>query len=305
MSQKVKVAVIGCGHLGKWHVDKAYHHDNCELIAVVDPHFHSQAMVKEKYPEVEVFHTLEECIDNIDAAIIATPTSFHFAICEQLLAAGKHIFCEKPMTQTGAEAQSLLKKALENNLVFQVGHSERCHNIWSQKKDWSTYLEKDCLVQIRRIAAFKGRATDVGVVRDLMIHDVDILLQLFGEVPLKVEAKGLKVMTSAWDHVEACLEFSHNRRAFITASRSHAYEKRDVEICSKAGTIAIDLMNTSFYQSDKTGKVISGQYEKRDHLLVEQDEFYRCILTGEKPQVDAQVGTEVVLILDQILKALG
>ncbi|MEX1100269.1 MAG: Gfo/Idh/MocA family oxidoreductase, partial [Bacteriovoracaceae bacterium] len=127
--KKVKVASVGYGHLGRWHAQKADQLENCELVAIVEPYQANKDKAQEAFPKVKVVNDIEEVLDSIDAAVVAAPTSLHHQLVKFLLENGKHVFCEKPLCSTLKEAQEL-KAHLNDNLVLQVGHSERCHQAW-------------------------------------------------------------------------------------------------------------------------------------------------------------------------------
>ena len=225
--ERVKVALIGYGHLGKWHAQKAQALETSEFVAIVEPTSDEQARAKEAYPGLKVVSTVEEIITDIDAALIVTPTSFHFEYLQTLLKNDKHIFCEKPLCQTIAEVKEL--EPLLKDKVYQVGHSERCHLVWDEIVPRIGDDKSRKTIRINRFAPFKGRATDVDVVSDLMIHDIDLLLYLLKSRPVKISATGHKIRTDNWDHVTAHFILENGDEAIIVSGRNHAYEERSFE----------------------------------------------------------------------------
>lgn len=309
--EKVKVAVIGCGFLGKWHVQKVLAHHDAELICIVEANEKGKAQAQEQFPDVKIVLNLEEVLDLIDAALVVTPTSFHFEVVKKLLNNKKHVFCEKPLTDSIEKARQLEELArVQKNLIVQVGHSERFHPVWKTLKNNPKILElitSDSSITINRYAPFKGRATDVDVVSDLMIHDLDLLWFLFNEKPAHVHAKGHKINTDKWDHVTAVLDFPSGRSAIITSGRAHVLENRSLEIIGKKGCLNVDLMNFTytFAAPGETGEQIKTKsYEKADHLLEEQNYFYESILEKKDSIVPIEDGVEIVSWIAGIQKSL-
>ncbi|WP_412463419.1 Gfo/Idh/MocA family protein [Halobacteriovorax sp. RT-2-6] len=304
---KVKVASIGYGHLGQWHAQKAYNLDNCELIAIVEPFAANQEKAKEKYPDIKVVSDIKEVIGEIDAAVIATPTSFHFEIAKFLLQEGKHVFCEKPVTVTVEEAKDLKIIASEKGVKLQVGHSERCHQVWERLEEFKDITANSSVATIVRNSPFKGRAADVGVVEDLMIHDLDLALMLFGK-PKSIRAYGMKVLTDKFDHVKALLSYG-DRLVTIENSRNDVKTERSVQINSAKGILRVDLLNNkASYSTDiKAGEeqvINEFDYEKRDHLLIEQERFYNSILNNTKEFVTIDDGIAAMELIAAVNESL-
>ncbi len=308
--KKVKVAVIGYGHLGKWHCQKvAAHADMAEFVAIVEKFPAGQEMAKTNHPGVKVVSEISDIINEIDAAFIVTPTSTHFSLCQYLLENNKHIFCEKPVCSNDEEGAALAELAKNKKMVFQVGHSERCHEAWEKLAEELSQVQKPYTIRINRVAAFKGRATDVDVVQDLAIHDLDLLTYILKFNPVSVRADGYKIRTDKWDHATMELTDAVGSVAYITVGRNHVKEIRDVEITSKSGMIYVDLFTNKFAISP-SGQYAEGvfvkedNYAKRDHLLVEHGHFYQSILNGKPVFVNLNDGLKAVHLVDTVLKAL-
>jgi len=221
---------------------------------------------------------------------------------------GKHVFCEKPLTSTLEEALALEELA-SSGPVLQVGHSERCHQAWELLREDIQGIQGPATLKIERVAAFKGRATDVDVVQDLMIHDLDLALFLLKKKPTKLKAFGHKIRTGKWDHVDAMLEFEDGSSALIASGRNHVREVRSLEIIHQGGLLFVDLF------SNKIGKASDDafpdgsfvkelDYEKRDHLLMEQENFYRSILDGTPPIVGYQDGVAAIRLIQAVNESL-
>jgi len=183
--KKVKIAVIGYGHLGKWHCQKVEaHSDVAEFVAIVEKFPAGQEAARVNHPNVKVVNDIKEVITEIDAAFIVTPTSTHFELVQYLLENKKHVFCEKPVCSNDSEGCKLQQLGHGKDLVIQVGHSERFHEAWDKLKDKFSRLTPPYTIRINRFAPFKGRAVDVDVVEDLAIHDLDLILKRFKEKPV-------------------------------------------------------------------------------------------------------------------------
>ncbi len=311
---KVKVASIGYGHLGRWHAQKVQACKAAELVAVVEKAPAAQAAAQEA--GLPVVDDLALVLDKIDAAIIATPTSTHFDVALSLIKAGKHVFCEKPVTFTLAQAETLHNAVLAvPGLVFQVGHSERFHEVWEWVRGkhvpagWPQFdFGIPSIWRFNRLAAFKGRATDVDVVADLMIHDIDLMLWLLQEVPTAVQARGYKIRTDKWDHVTASFQFKSGHQVFITSGRNWGQEVRSVDLINGQGSWQIDLFNQKAVfagtSKDAAHFTQTFPYSKRDHLLLEHEHFYQAIQEAGRPIISLEDGKQAVAVAEMVLSAL-
>lgn len=305
---KIKVAVLGYGHLGKWHCQKADGLEQAELVAIVEPFEDNQIVAQENYPNVKVVNDIKDVINEIDAAVIVTPTSTHFELTKYLLEQNKHVFCEKPLCSTFQEAQDL-KNYLKEDKILQVGHSERCHKAWSDLADEFSSIGSHFSMDLNRVASFKGRATDVDVVQDLMIHDLDLVMFLFNKKPNRLKAYGHKVRTGKWDHATCILEYEDGSYASITSGRNHVKEIRDLEVMHDNGCIYVDLFRNNYSvatssQFDDGSYVQEFEYEKRDHLLIEHNNFYNAILGIEEAMVNYNDGAKIVYLIDKVIESL-
>jgi predicted dehydrogenase len=305
---KIKTAVIGYGHLGKWHAQKAEAFpEMAELKYIVEKFPAGQEAAAKAHPNAKIVDDISKCINDIDAAFVVTPTSFHFEIVEYLLKNNKHVFCEKPITETTEQALKLQSLLREHPVILQVGHSERFHQAWERKSEYRHFFDAPSHITLKRVAPFKGRATDVDVVQDLMIHDLDLLVFLFGETPVSVEAMGFKMRTNHYDYVTANFKFLSGNRATITVGRNQTKEVRELEISNHAGTLLVDLMRNEI--SEALGKEVgpqyvnTGTYEKRDHLLLEHKNFYNSIAHKKEPIISLEDGLTAVRLIDKVLES--
>jgi predicted dehydrogenase len=306
---KLKVAVIGFGHLGKWHAQKAEAFPElAELKYIVEKFPAAQEAAKVAHPNAVVVDDIAKCMQDIDAAIVVTPTSFHFEIVETLLKNNKHVFCEKPVTETTEQALKLKNLIAGTNLVLQVGHSERFHQAWERKSEFKKFFEAPSHITLKRVAPFKGRATDVDVVADLMIHDLDLLVYLFGEKPNSVSSIGFKMRTKRYDYVSSNFNFKSGHKATITVGRNQTKEVRELEISNAAGTILIDLMRNEIQVAEGINSgpsyVSVESYPKRDHLMLEHKHFYQSIMTKSAPIISIEDGLLAVNLIDKVLESL-
>ena len=312
---KIKVAVIGYGQMGRWHTSKVAASAVAELAAVVetDPSASAQA-AQARWPVVA---ELKEVLAHIDAAIIATPASTHYVIARELLAAHKHVFCEKPVTLTVAEAQTLQNMASKvPGLVFQVGHSERWAEIW----EWFTpaggppgwpgaaMLRVPGTWYFKRLAPFSGRGSDTDVVADLMIHDIDLMLWHLAALPQEVVATGHKIRTAQWDHVTAGFKFASGHQVWIMAGRHWPSKERGLTVVNELGVLQIDLLNQQARwaardQAEALGPLVF-KYAPRDHLQREQESFYQAIQEQRRPLVGLAEGKDALAVGEMVQQAL-
>ncbi|MDA8793495.1 Gfo/Idh/MocA family oxidoreductase [Bacteriovoracaceae bacterium] len=301
----IKVALIGYGYLGKFHAQKAESIDACELSAIVEPNLDIHQTIKENFPQVKIVQQINEVINLIDAALIVTPTSFHFELINKLIKHNIHIFCEKPIVANSDQAVELEQIAKDLDIVIQVGHSERYHNIWSEfKEDLSLLGQNPLHWYAIRAGVFKDRAKDVSVIDDLMIHDLD-LVNMFTQSPLKnINTNHFKIRTDNIDHSVTNLSFENNDSATLISSRNFTEERREFWVSGSKGTLYVDLMNKVYRKSLKEypieNLVNEKKYEPADHLMLEQKDFYNCIIEKSKPKVDLNQGCKIVHWLDQI-----
>lgn len=301
----VRTALIGYGHLGRFHAQKISALEEAQFVAIVEPFETSRQKAKEAHPDVLVVEKIADLPSDVEAAIVATPTSFHFEICRELIAKGLHIFCEKPITDKLSDSLKIKELMQGKNLIFQAGHSERCHEAWEFKDKLAPFLTTGCHLRLDRYAPFKGRATDVDVVNDLMIHDLDLLCFLLGEKPKKIQAQGFKQRTNHFDHAIANFEWSNGSKAAITVGRGHVHEVRSLEATSAAGLLRVDLMNNKIDIAYAKGESIESiPYNKRDHLLLEQQSFYRAIRDVAPVMVNLDDGIAAVELVDAVLRSL-
>ncbi len=233
----LNIAVIGTGHLGRIHTKLWAYNPEVNLVGVYDIDEKTRLEVAQSF-NCKAFKSLEETLDNCDAATIAVPTSLHYNIAMKCINKGIHCFIEKPITTTSKEAKNLIDEAQKNNVLIQVGHVERFNPALAALKDYNL---NPMFIEAHRLAQFKPRAIDVSVILDLMIHDIDIVLALIKSPIEKIEANGVAVLTNNQDICNARLQFKNGAVANLTASRISAHPMRKMRIFQQNAYISIDF----------------------------------------------------------------
>ncbi len=254
----LRIAVVGAGHLGKihtklWRDFAQTSPETVQLRALYDIHTeraaecaHEQDVQKTLGYAPHICLSLEEMLEIVDAVTIVSPTSTHFAIARQCLLAGKHCFIEKPMTTTSREAEMLMNTALERNLIIHVGHVERYNPAFQAMSGrLRTENQNPQFLEARRLAPFTPRATDVSVILDLMIHDLDLALWLINsplvESELGVQASGAAVLTDSCDIAHARLQFQNGAVAVLAASRLAPSQTRSMLVFEETTCYSLDF----------------------------------------------------------------
>ncbi len=234
----LKIGLIGAGHLGKFHLNNWLEIPNVTVVGFYDTDDAIANSVSVKY-KIKRFNSAEELLDSCDAIDIVAPTSFHYKLCALALRKGKHVFVEKPLTNTMDEAKSLLKLAVESNLKFQVGHVERFNPAFVALKN---YKLEPMFIEVHRLSQFNPRGTDVSVILDLMIHDIDIILQLVKSNVSYISANGVSVLSDTPDIANVRIEFDNGCVANLTSSRISMKKMRKMRLFQKDAYIGIDFL---------------------------------------------------------------
>ena len=235
MSQLIKVAVVGVGHLGKWHAEKYAAAADCELVAVVDTNSDNAAQVAQKLG-VDAHADYRDVIPLVDAISLVVPTSQHYKIAREFLEAGIHCLIEKPVAETVDEAQALIDIARDRGLTLQVGHIERFSRAF---REIQPVIRRPRFIEVHRLGPYTGRATDASVVLDLMIHDLDIVSMLADADVERVEAVGIPVLSLTDDIANARLRFAGGCVANLTASRVSAASRSAALLTLKNGSPSV------------------------------------------------------------------
>jgi predicted dehydrogenase len=234
----LKVGVIGTGHLGKFHLNNWAEIEGIQLIGFCDTDDANAKLVSEKY-NLPRYDDAEKLIDDCDILDIVAPTVFHFELCEAAIKKGKHVFVEKPLANTMDEARELVKLAKEANIKFQVGHVERFNPAFLSLKEYNL---QPMFIEVHRLAQFNPRGTDVSVILDLMIHDIDIILSLVKSNVNYISANGVSVMSDTPDIANVRIEFDNGCVANLTSSRISMKKMRKMRLFQKDAYIGIDFL---------------------------------------------------------------
>ncbi|MFH1665325.1 MAG: Gfo/Idh/MocA family oxidoreductase [Candidatus Omnitrophota bacterium] len=305
---KLRIGVVGTGHLGALHT-KMYSllakKSGIVLAGVCDTNEESARDVAKKY-STDHYLDYHALIDKVDAVSIVVPTSLHHIVAKDFIKAGIHVLIEKPLTKTLEEADELIKLAEENNVFIQVGHIERFN---SAIRAIEPYLSKPKFIECQRLGSIarKKRVTDVGVVLDLMIHDIDIILGLVNSKVKNIEAVGISTVSEHEDMANVRLSFQNNVIADITASRVTKEEVRKIRIFQEDSYILLDYLNQEaflFTGSDNNLVKEKIRIRKKQPLKVELKSFINCVRDGKKPLVSGYEGRQALQVALAILEKI-
>lgn len=235
----LKVGIFGVGHLGKFHLNNWREIQQAELVGFYDPNDVAAQEVSEKY-QLARFLDPGALMDAVDAIDVVAPTNYHFDLCKLALRKGKHVFVEKPLANTMEEARELLKLTKESNLKFQVGHVERFNPAFLSVRDLNL---RPMFIEVHRLAQFNPRGTEVSVILDLMIHDIDIILSLVKSEVKSIFSNGVAVMTESPDIANVRIEFNNGCVANLTSSRISMKKMRKMRVFQKDSYVGIDFLN--------------------------------------------------------------
>ena len=300
---KLKVAVIGIGHLGHHHARIYANMPDIKLTAVCDSN-KKLAKKTASHHNTACYTDYKDLIGKIDAASIAVPTELHFEIAKKLLENNIHCLIEKPITNDLSQAQQLVQLAENKKLILQVGHVERFN---PAIRGVQQYVQNPRFIECHRMGPFKKRALDVGVVLDLMIHDIDIIMYLVNSPITSIEAVGINVLTDYEDIANARLKFQNNAIANISASRLSAAEMRKIRIFQPDAYISLDYVKKAAVIFRKSGKRITRSnipIKIKDALEQELASFVDCIQKDQKPLVSGKEATEALRIALEITNQL-
>ena len=303
---KLRCAVIGVGYLGRFHAQKYVEIASVELVGVYDLSTEQAQLVAHEL-NVQCFIDLHQLIDEVDAVSIAASTIAHYEIAKLCIQKGVHVLIEKPITQTVEQAKELIEIASKNKLKIQVGHLERFN---SARLELDAHLEKPLFIESQRLAPFNPRGTDVNVVLDLMIHDIDLIQTIVKSPIVHIDAQGAPVLSKSIDIANARITFENHCVANVTASRISFKTERKTRIFQANTYISIDFHNKQFAVFKKgEGEMFPGipeiirhesVFEKGDALLEEIKAFINCILNDTTPLVTGEDGCSALAIAESI-----
>ena len=300
MTNKLNVAVIGIGHLGSRHL-KVYHElsDKVNLIGVCDIKEKRTKKLADHY-KIKLFTDPKDLIGKVDAVNICTPTTFHFDIAKYFLENNVHTLVEKPITTTVAQADELVKLAEEKKRILQVGHIERFNSAFEGIKH---FAKNPKFIECHRLNHFPNRSLDIGVVMDLMIHDIDIILGLASSKVSEVRSVGVKVLTPMEDIANARVTFENGCVCNLTASRVSDEVTRKIRIFLEDAYISLDYVKQEAFIYKKHRKLISKHslpIEKEEPLKKELESFIDCVQNNTKPIVSGVEGRDALMLALEI-----
>jgi predicted dehydrogenase len=234
----LKVGVFGVGHLGKFHLNNWKEVEGIKLVGFFDPNNENAKIATEQYG-IKRFMDEDKLMDACDIIDVITPTDHHFSICMQAIRKGKHVFVEKPLAHTIQEGRDLVKMVREANVKMQVGHVERFNPAYLSIKELNL---NPMFIEVHRLAQFNPRGTEVSVILDLMIHDIDIILNLVKSDVKHIFASGVAVMTETPDIANVRIEFNNGCVANLTSSRISMKKMRKMRLFQKDAYIGIDFL---------------------------------------------------------------
>ena len=305
----LKTAVIGVGYLGRFHAQKYAALAESELVGVVDVDSIQGQKVADEIG-VTFFNDFHEVLDLVDAVSIVVPTVHHFETAKAFMEKGVHVLLEKPFAANIEEAEELEHLSKDKNLCLQIGHLERFNPVFTEFQE---LIDRPKFIENIRIAPFPKRGTDVDVILDLMIHDIDLVLAVVGEYPESVEGTGVNIITSTVDLANARLRFPSGCIADLTASRVSDKAERKMRIFQSGLYLSLDYgtgqarklqVDPEAVPDPDTLRPESYQLEKGDALLAEIESFISVVREGKKPKVTGQDGLNAMRVAWQIKEQL-
>lgn len=301
---KLRVGVVGVGHIGSNHARLYAEQSVAAFTAIYDTDRAKAEQLAAQYG-VSAAESLEDFIERVDAASIATPTNSHFEVARQLLQRRKHALVEKPIAENPVQATELARLAAERELVLQVGHVERFNPVLSALEQ---RLAHPRFIEAHRLSPYPNRSTDIGVVLDLMIHDLEIILHLVRSPVQSVDAVGVPVLSRGEDIANARIRFENGCVANITSSRISPERMRKIRVFQEDAYLSLD------YQS-QTGEIFRRTPTgiERDQVEIERDEplkrqlasFIECAATGRAPKVSGFQATAALELAVEITERIG
>jgi predicted dehydrogenase len=327
---RLRLAVVGVGHLGKEHARILAQLPDVELVGVVDPRI-GQAQAVAQRCGTQAYTDHRPLLDAVDAAVIATPTAYHHSVAIDFLRRGIALLIEKPLAADLAQADEMVALACKHGALVQVGHIERFNPAFEELQRLPL---RPRYVHAERCGGFSGRSTDIGVVLDLMIHDLDLVLTLVGAPVRRAEALGVCVLGGQEDIAQARLTFANGCIADLKASRVHPQAQRSMQVWGSEGFAGVDFLNrrlTLMQPAEHLRQAIVGrvplagpsrdslrselfsthiqvqqrELAARDALTCELQDFVQCLRSRKRPRVDGIAGRDAIAVATRILDSLG
>ncbi|MFM1929697.1 MAG: hypothetical protein RL387_1025 [Bacteroidota bacterium] len=317
----LKVGIFGVGHLGKFHLNNWKQISDVELIGFFDPNNDNAKAVEAEYG-LKRYMDEAALIQASDIIDVVTPTHLHFPVCEMAIKMGKHVFVEKPMANTIEEGKAIMEMVKEAGVKLQVGHVERFNPAFTALKDVTL---NPSFIEVHRLAQFNPRGTEVSVILDLMIHDIDIILSIVKSGVKNISASGVAVLTDTPDIANVRIEFNNGCVANLTSSRISMKKMRKIRLFQKDAYIGIDFLekNTEIiqlkkpedadafsfdietHQGTKTITISNPVVEDGNAILAELTSFVNAIQHDEPTVVNEIDGFLAMEVAHQILEKIG
>jgi len=317
--EKVKICVIGTGHLGNFHTKLLSESENAELVGIFDSDSARASEIALKYGTT-AFESLEELLCCCEAAVIASPTATHRVIAETALKAGCHVLVEKPIADNTSEGSTMVSAAESAGKIMMVGHVEHFNPAFTAARE---YLNNPRFIESHRLTIYRGRGADVSVIHDLLIHDLELVLAIIEEPVVSMNASASRILTDSPDIANVRLTFEGGAVANLTASRISLTNMRKmrffvpgayigldfggkVEVATLSGSVIQPPETADSFDLPKGEKIFRWNIEvpEANALKTELEHFLHCIRTGEEPLVSGKRGLEALRLADMILDSV-
>jgi predicted dehydrogenase len=309
--KNLRVGVVGVGYLGKFHTEKYARMNDVNLVGVVDIKKSRAERVANKF-NTKPYQNHKDLFGEVDAVSIVVPTTDHFKVSKDFLENDIDILIEKPITTTIEEADELIRFSASKDLIIQVGHLERFNPAVVALQD---IIKKPLFIESHRLSIFKERSTDVSVVLDLMIHDIDIILNFVMSEIVNIQASGVSVISEHVDIANARLEFKTGCVANVTASRISTKNERKIRLFQKDAYISVDFAKQGITVIQRDDKINHGlipgmdiknlSFSKSDALEDELRSFVNAVKKREIPEVTGQMGRDALRIALSIMNQIS
>lgn len=312
--KKIKVGVVGVGHLGQHHARIYANSPMCELVGIADKNRKVAAKIANAY-KTQVFFDYKNLLGKVEAVSIAVPTVYHYEIAKDFIEQKTHVLVEKPITTTIEEAADLINLSNTHNVILQVGHIERFNAAIRKLK---SIIDKPKFIEAHRLGPYDPRVKDIGVVLDLMIHDIDIVLQVVDSPVKSIDAVGVGIYSEKEDIANARIKFENGCTANLTVSRVTPVKKRKIRFFQNDAYISVNYAKQTMeiYNRIALPKVGAGEnpitikrkkvrLEKEEPLKVELEHFLECVQKGKEPEVtgvDARNALNLAVTISELIR---
>jgi predicted dehydrogenase len=307
MSDRLRVGIVGVGSIGKNHARIYSELPGVEFSAILDTNPETASAIEKQY-NVKAVSTIAEFVALVDAATVATPTPYHYEIARLLVAEGKHLLIEKPITENPDHARELVALAKQHGVVLQVGHVERFNPVLGALEK---ILTKARFIEVHRLSSYPFRSIEIGVILDLMIHDLEVVLHLVRSPVKSIDAVGIPVLSKGEDIANARIRFENGCVANITASRVSPEKMRKIRIFTQdKAYVSLDYQN----QTGEIFRLVNGaitrnpvEIEKDEPLKRELQSFVECSRRGGQPVVsgsEAAAALELAIEITELIKSV-